>query len=256
MERIRGGRGFGDSIYIRPIAEHFVRSGRAACVLSDYPEVFIGSGARVEPFNRHGANIVAHYVHGKENPATTQWQDVCRSARVTAPLRFEWRVRNEALIARIRKNARGRMVLLVHGGRHPMDRRDGFGEELLPTKESFDYVLAKLRDCYRVQIGRADQIYPLSCDLNLNGETSVADVLDLASMCNGIVAQCSFAVPLAEVFDKPLLAVWSARAAKSKTPFIRQTTPQKVLSAPRDTFIFDDWTADQIRESIRAFRNF
>lgn len=252
MNRIRGGRGFGDALYLRPIAEHFVRAGQPVAVLSGYSDVFIGSGATVEPFNRNGgANIIAHYVSGKAKQGTTQWQDVCRSAGVAVPLRFEWTVQNAALVDRLKADAAGRPIIVVHGGREPMDRKDGFGMELLPTKAAFDAALGALADCYLVQVGNATQIYPLPVDVDLNGSTSVADVLDVASICDGVVAQCSFAIPLAEVFDKPLLAVWSARQARSRETFIAQTTPQKVLSAPRDSFVVDNWSEREIRDATR-----
>jgi hypothetical protein len=255
MERIRGGRGLGDAIYLRPIAEHFVRAGTPVSVLSDFDDVFIGSGASVEPFSRtNGANIVAHYVHGKTNPGTTQWQDVCRSARVEAELRFSWTVRNTDLIDRLTQDAGGRPMILVHGGRAPMGRTDGFGMELLPDRHAFEAALDALSDCYLVQVGKAPQIYALPVSVDLNGTTSVSDLLDVASVCAGVVAQCSFAIPLAEVFEKPLLAIWSARAARSESEFIRVTTPQKVLSGPRDSFVVDCWPHKHIREVAREFR--
>lgn len=253
--RIRGGRGLGDAIYLRPIAEHFVRSGAGATVLSDYPEVFAGSGAHVEPFDRNGGNIVAHYVSRKGNLDTTQWQDVCRSACVNVSLRFEWAVRNRALVDQLRAKAEGRPLILVHGGREPMARSDGFGLELVPQEGAFRTVLEALApDHYLVQVGKAKQIYALPSHIDLNGTTSVSDVLDIASVCDGVVAQCSFAVPLAEALDKPLLAVWGARHACSSYEFIRQTTPRKVLSGPRDSFVFDNWPASQLREVAREFR--
>lgn len=254
MNKIRGGRGLGDALYIRPIAEALVKSGGPVVALSDYADVFNGSGARVEPFNRNGGNIIAHYVHGKQNPHTTQWQDVCRSAGITVPLRFEWKTRTTVLLDGLREQAAGRPIIIVHGGRAPMDRMDGFGMELLPEKSAFHAALNALDDCYLVQVGKAPQIYPLPTHVDLNGSTSVADLLDIASICDGIVAQCSFAIPLAEVFDKPLLAIWSAKAAKSATEFIALTTPKKVLSSPRDTYVMDSWTAKNIREVVREFR--
>lgn len=251
--RVRGGRGLGDALYLRPIAERLIQDGVDVTVLSDYTDVFIGSGAQVAPFDRSAGNVIAHYVYAKAFPGTTQWQDVCRSAKVAADLRFDWSVRNTALVERLRDQAQGRPIIVVHGGREPMDRKDGFGLELLPEKFAFDVTLERLRrECFLVQIGKAAQIYPLHVDLDLNGSTTVSDLLDIAWTCDGVVAQCSFAIPLAEVFDKPLLAIWAAKHARSNTKFIRQTTPLKLLSAPRDRFVMDDSPEWALRAAARG----
>ncbi|MBI4291318.1 MAG: hypothetical protein HY661_07565 [Betaproteobacteria bacterium] len=254
MIRIRGGAGLGDAIYLRPICEHFVRAGKEVIALSGFPGVFTGSGASVEPFRRDRVDLVAHYTSGKTNPATTIWQDVCAQALVEVPLAFTWEIQNRALIDRLKAKAAGRPLILVHGGREPMGRRDGFGNELLPNEQAFGAVLSSLHDCVLVQVGKDQQIYPLRADISLNGSTSVADLLDIAAICAGVVAQCSFAVPLAEVFDKPLLVAWAARGLASREQFIRTVTPAKMLSKPSSHFVMDDWPVQQLQEAARAFR--
>lgn len=255
--RIRGGSGLGDSLYVRPVADYFARRGEAVQVLSFYPDVFLGSGAEVVPFERT-ANVdtMAHYAIGRRNPDTTQWQEVCRAARIddSLPFRFGWRVQNEALVHRLRSRAAKRPIVLVHGGREPFGRMDQFGIELLPDPRGFEVMLGALRECFLVRIGRGKQFYKVRSDLDLYGETSVRDVLDLAWSCDGIVAQCSFAVPLAEAFDKPLLALWAARGLASKQRYISNLTPQKVLQGARSRHVVDDWAEARIVEAARAFR--
>lgn len=253
--RIRGGRGLGDAIYIRPIAEHFVREGRRVAVLSDYGGVFAGSGASVETFSRLGAQVVAHYVHGKGNRQTTQWQDVCASAGVNVPLRFVWRTQNEALVTDVRRQANGRPIIVVHAGRIPMERTDGFGVELMPARAAVVAALRAFRDCFLVGVGKAKAVYGLPLHLDLNGKTSVSGLLDIASACDAVVAQCSFAIPLAEALGKPLLAIWGASYVQADHEFVRLTGPQKVLSAEHDRFVMDDWDTDRIEDATRAFRN-
>lgn len=258
LTTIRGGRGLGDSIYLRPVVDYFMQQGCRMRVLTDYPEVFAGSGASTQAFLRVRTQVIAHYVSGKEKAGSTQWEDVCSSARIptSTPLRMKWNVRNPALVDDIASQAGGRPIVLVHGGRMPMDRADGFGLELLPERETFDEILARLDDCFLVQIGKARSIYDLVSHLNLNDKTTVFDLLDLAATCDAVVAQCSFAVPLAEVFDKPLLAVWGSKALDSRSAFIRATTPEKVLSSPKDRFVLDRWSSQTIREETNAFRHF
>ena len=254
MKRIRGGSGLGDAIYVRPIVEHFIRAGEAVTVCSNYPDVFQDTGAKVLPFDRYNIDVLAHYTVGKRNPSTTQWDDICASARVTVPLNFDWTVKNRKLLDELRALAAGRPLILVSGGRVPMARHDGFGLELLPDRRAFYAVLEALHGCFTVQIGNAEQIYPLTTDANLSGKTSVADLFDLASSCDGLVGQCSFIIPLAEVFDKPLLVVWSASGlSTARHVYISSITPGKILSKPSSRFVIDEWPAEKLQEDARAF---
>jgi hypothetical protein len=242
-------------MYIRPIAEHFVRDGRVVVVCSNFSGVFVGSGvSAVVPFDRFNIDVLAHYTAGKADLSTNQWRDVCNSAGVWVPLRFGWKVINKQLIESIRTDAAGRRVILVHGGRVPMGRSDGFGIELLPERAAFEQVMDELRDCFTVRIGKGPSLYDFSVDVDLNGATSVTDLLDLGASCDAVVGQCSFAIPLAEVFDKPLLCVWASRGMESNVhPYIRWITPQKVLSKPSSRFVVDDWGREKIAVRVRAW---
>lgn len=255
VTRIRGGSGLGDSLYLRPIAEHLVRAGRRMTVMSNFPDVFIDSGCAVEPFRRERIDMVAHYVGGKNNPETTIWDDLCAHARVSAPLRFEWAVRNRRLIRGLQEQAAGRPIIIVHGGREPMGRRDKFGIELLPNEAAFGAVISALEDVLTVRIGRGDEIYRVRADADLSNRTSVSDVLDLAWSCSGIVSMCGFPIPLAEAFDKPALFVWAARGLVSANPFIRTVTPEKMLTKASSRVLIDDRPVDELREGARAFRD-
>ncbi len=255
--RIRGGSGLGDAIYVRAVAEHFIAKGEPVEACSDYPGIFIGSGANAVPFRRDNIDRVAHYTPHKGRVGTTQWTDVCNTAGINEPIQFRinWSISNRALVEKLRTFADGKPLILVHGGRVPMARTDGFGKELLPHPAAFDVVLEALQDCFLVQIGQAEQVYRLNCDISLNGSTSVCDLLDLGMSCDGAVGQCSYIVPLAEVFDKPLLAVWAAHGMQSNMhPYVKQIRPEKVLSKESSRFVVDDWPRERIEEAARAFR--
>lgn len=241
--RIRGGAGLGDAIYLRAIAEHFVRAGKSVTVCSDYSDVFLGSGAQTAPFDRFNIDVLAHYTAGKYRGGTNQWQDICASAGVgDLPLKFSWQVRNQALVNQLLEDAGERPLVLVNGGRPPMARTDGFGAELLPEKAAFDAVLAAARDCFTVRVGKGPSLYEIPAVVDMNGGTSVSDILDIGSVAAGLIGQCSFVIPLAEAFDKPLLVVWSAAGMSSaRHPYISSITPQKVLSKPSSRFVVDDW---------------
>lgn len=257
MMRLRGPSGLGDSMYLRPIAEEFARAGKKLVVLSNYPEVFIGSGLKIEPFEKLTATLAAHYAGGKARRNTNQFQDMLLSVGLSPdiPLKFGWVVQNSALIEDVRQQAAGRRIVLVHGGREPMNRDDGYGTELLPKPEAF---LAALdmdsSSCFFVNIGsRSKTLYELPSHLDLRDRTSVADLIDLGSACDGVIAQCSFAVPLAEIFDKPLLIIWAARGLKSHKPYIAAVTPEKVFTADHSLAVFDNESEERIREVAHAF---
>ncbi len=255
---MRGGSGLGDSLYQRPLVDHFIRQGEPVTVCSEWPDVFDGSGATVEGFSRNNINVLAHYSLRRMQKGTNQYEDICIQAGVQGvPLRFDRQIRNRTLVDGIRSRAQGRRVILLHGGRTPMDRKDNYGATLLPDESAFAAVLDVLNDCYVVEIGSAsNKRYALKSDLDLNGKTSVSDLLDLGAACDGIVAQCSFCVPLAEAFDKPLLAVWSSRGLVDSSDTVKSIRPEKILSKRTSTFVMDDWPVEKIQEAARAFYQF
>jgi hypothetical protein len=256
VKRIRGGAGLGDAIYLRPIVEHLLAKGEQVTVCTSYGAVFDGLTVKIEPFDRFNIDVLAHYTAGKRRPGTNQWDDLCASAGIEVALKFPWAIKNTELITKLKAIADGRPLVLVSGGRAPMARTDGFGMELLPRREAFEGALEAVRDCMLVQIGRAQQIYPLKTELDLNGSTSITDLFDLACACDGVIGQCSFVIPLAEVFDKPLLIVWAAEGmSPARHWYISSITPQKVLSKPSSKFVVDDQPLERIQEATRAFRN-
>jgi hypothetical protein len=258
VKRVRGGSGLGDSLYIRPISDHLLREGHQVTVCTFYPDVFLGSACSLEPFGRLRINVVCHYVNGKNNPKTNQWEDICECAGVKSlPLRFEWSVFNKSLVDAVIEKARGRKIVLIHGGREPMNRTDGFGAELLPEKKAFDWAQEAIyKDVLFVRVGSGGPKYAMDrAELDLWGKTSVRDLLDLAWICDGLVGPCSFFVPLAECFDKPFLAIWAASGLyRSREPYIKTITPQKILSKKTSMHVIDEWDQPTISEKACGFR--
>ena len=256
-KRIRGGSGLGDSLYVRAVADHFVRAGEEVIVRSNFPDVFTGAGVKVEPFSRDGCNVVAHYSARKAATETNQWQDVCISAGVPGlALSFRWAVRNVSVARDIQAAAKGKPIVMINGGRWPMGRSDGYAREMLPKREAFASALAALGGCFTVEIGSGEELYPLVADLDMTNCTSVSDLIDIAAISSGMVGQCSFLIPLAEALDKPLLCVWASAGFRSETLFIRQCTPEKLLSKSSSRWVMDDWDDDRIKEAARAFCQF
>jgi len=258
LKTIRAGRGLGDSIYLASIVTHFGLHGGRLCVLSDHPDVFRHTpGARaVEPFDRNGVDIVSHYVMGKRNTKTTQFQDMVAAAGITeeVPLRLMWRKGTPSLIDGLR--ADGRPVVCVQMPRAPMGRTDGFGAELMPDFEVMQSVVDAVgKHASIVQIGGgAPLFYFRGLTMNLANGTTVEQLIDIAQAADGFIGYPSFVIPLAESFRKPLFAIWAKAGLRSNTDFIRLITPEKVVHHKEDAFVITDKNNQQeISERVDAF---
>lgn len=256
--KIRGGAGFGDAMYVRVVAEYFVRRGESVKVATPWPDVFIGSGASTFPFTRDNIDVIAHYVDNRYRQETTQFRDMCLRAgiRDRLKLEFKWEQRNPELLRRVREQAAGRPIVLVHAGREPFGRTDGLGLDLIPRATVFAQALFALSDCLTIGIGDGKrQFYTPEVELDLVGKTSVRDILDLGTVCTGVLAQVSFCVPLAECFGKPFLGVWSAKGLRTPSrPLLTTVTPGKILEKPTSLHVIDDWEDERINGGVNAFR--
>lgn len=206
------------------------------------------------PFARHNINYLCHYTKRKTEK-TNQWEDIYLTAGLKdVELRIDWKVKNQGLVEEVKSQAQGKKILFVHGGREPMARKDRFGRDLLPNGDVFNRTMRLLDDFFSVHLGDSELLYPIYADKSLNRQTSVSDLLDIASISDAFYGQCSFIIPLAESFNKPLLVVWSNKGLHSGEHYIATITPRKILSKKTSTYIIDDWSDLQIKERLNEFR--
>jgi hypothetical protein len=213
MREIRAGSGLGDSIYLQSVVRHYLSQGERLTVRTSHPIIFKHLGVPIIPYSRERSAIVAHYVQRKTEPGTDQWQDMCISAGIppTAEMKLEWKLQNPAnadFLLGMR-----RPVLAVLLPRHGMNREDGFAKELLPNWKILDQLLQCKSS--KIQIGQGGPLYRFrGITLDMANKTSVADLIDIASLVDGFVGWCSFMLPLAESLEKPFFSLWSARGKK------------------------------------------
>lgn len=257
MKSIRGGSGFGDALYVQAVARHLVSRGEKLRICTSWPEVFkpLGDAVRIEPFRRTGIDYLAHYSMRKVFIQTDQFEDCCRAAGITEPVDFaiDWNLEDRHLADRVR--AAGKPVVLVQLPRSPMGRSDGFGADLLPDcsriQEAIDCIAGRATV---VQVGHGEPLFEFSgIDIDLSGQTSVSQVLDIASVAHGMLGYVSFFVPLAESFKRPGLFVWSKKGLRSGVPYVRQITPYKILHRPSSQAILDDCTQEGMADAVELF---
>lgn len=254
MKTIRGGMGLGDALYVQAVARHLVRQGQAIRAATAWPDVFRPLGIECIPFTRQGAQIVAHYSMRKGYP-TGQFEDCCIQAGIRVPveLKLDWKVEDSALAERLISH--GRPIVLVQLPRNPMGRTDGFGAELLPDCSRIQSAIDALRGrALLVQVGAGRPLFRFTgIDVDLANETTVAQLLDVASVSFGAIGYVSFMLPLCESLEKRALLVWSRKGLKSQTPYVRQITPAKVVHRKDLVVSVNDGAGDDIDAAVESF---
>lgn len=255
---VRSGKGLGDSLYLQSVARHLVENGRTDLeVCTSWPDVFrpLTGKVLVSPFRRDCVDASFHYISRKRFPDTDQFTDCCISAGISEKidLRLDWTPLNKKLIENLRSI--GKPIVIVQLPRDPMGRPDGFGTDLLPDCKAIQKAIDRIGErAFTVQIGAGKPLHRFrNIGLDLANRTSVADLLDVASIASGALGYCSFIAPLAESLNKPLLLVWSRAGTKSNNPFIRAITPRKIFFRSSSRYVMDDCTLPELDEAVNAF---
>lgn len=250
--------GIGDALYVQAVARHLVKKGQRLKVCTAWPDVFRPLNGSIEtaPFTRAGIDILAHYSARKPRPDTDQFEDVCQTAGIREPVEFkiDWQITDEALVERLRRRASGRRIILVQLPRVPMGRTDGFGKELLPDCTVIQRAIDLIGNrAMVVQIGSGKALHRFDgIEVDLANETTVCQLIDVASVADGFLGYVSFIVPLAESLGKPALLVWSRRGLNCGTPYVRQITPKKVLHCESSRHVVDDCTSRELSEAVEV----
>ncbi len=257
MKSIRCGRGLGDSIYLQSVVRHLInRDGQPLKVASDWPDVFtpLGDMVQVIPFTRINIDILAHYA-SRKRLATTQFRDCCLNAGIRGPieLKLDWAEAKTPLISHLKSY--GKPLLLVSLPRAPMGRTDGFGAEVLPDCHLIQRIIDLLCEKYLiVQVGAGTPLFKFkNIDVDLANKTTVKDLLDAVSVCDGVLGYCSFILAAAESLNKPCLMVWSRKGLNSKDLYIRQITPQKIIEHKTTKYLIDDCTEQELLDAASTF---
>lgn len=260
MISIRGGSGLGDAIYLQSVARHLVECGHTVEACSDWPDIFRPLAGRVKtsPFRRKPIDRLAHYANRRHRKESTQFDDCCINAQIGMgiDLRIDWEPVNVELVAMLR--GVGRPVMVVQMPRAPFGRSDGFGEEFLPDCRVIQEMIDRIgSEVYFVQVGKGEPLFDFSgIDLDLTNKTSVSDLMDVGYAADAFLGYCSFIIPIAESFSKPVHLVWSRRGLRSPHEVVRQMTPQKILHRRKtSSFSFDDEPKSDVVEIADALRD-
>lgn len=250
---VRGGNGLGDAIYIQSIARWFLNKGHPVEVCTRWPDVFrqLAGNLTISEFRRERITNLAHYTSRKGTPGTSQFIDCCLQAGIREPIQLDlgWTPTSDKFTKVL---SSGKPVIAVSLPRRPMGRTDGFGVEILPDCRALQAAIDAIAGrVLVVMVGAGTPLHKLAgIDIDLVDKTSVAELLDVATVCDGFLGYCSFLVPLAEAQDKPALWVWSRRGLTSQNKFVRNITPQKILHRAKSKHVVDDFAGERIRAAV------
>jgi len=254
MIRIKCASGFGDAIYMYPVAKHFIEQGeKDITLMTNYSDIFKALPVKTIHHTKDWATHKISYCGNKYKAGTSQFQDVCLAAGVPTDLEFkvDWSLRNKDLIENIRKMAtrKGRRILVVAGPDKPFGRDDEFGIELTIDFKRYDDLLSRIhQDWYIVQICKQQPIHKLKyLDVNLMGKTTPSDVMDLISIADRTMGQVGHILPISECLGTPGLIWFSRSGLNCENRFINSIKPEKVIHY-RDTMlhVIDDWSTDKL----------
>lgn len=255
---IRSGRGLGDNLYLQGVARYFVEKGFYPEVCTLWPDLFrpLAGKLIVSPFRKLKIDKTAHYIGRKKNSETDQFTDCCIACGIPekVEIRLDWEMVNPGWAETI-KGHTDLPVVLLQLPRAPMGRLDGYGDDLLPDCRTIQHCINMMRgQAFIVQVGAGTPLFRFhGIDLDLANQTTVCDLLDLASLSSGALGYCSFIVPLAESLNRPGLFVWSQQGLRSRNEFIRQIVPQKIFNRPSSRALMDNCTESELIAGVDTF---
>lgn len=222
MIELRGPKGLGDAIYLRSIALHVLDRGEEVSVFTQWPEVFAGLPVTIRSQTESPdpeALRSAFYCLFCRIPgpkSLDQYSMMCAQVGLPepAPLRLGWTVRNRALVDRIARMAGERKILLFQ----PPKAANGPEQEMLRPRESaFNAALARHDGYFKVRVGCSKYLQPSAapCDLDLLDQTSVSDLLDLATVADLFFGDSCALLVMADALEKPSVYVMTRRSLKS-----------------------------------------
>lgn len=246
MIQLKAAAGLGDAIYLRAIALHLAGRGKDVEIFTPWRDVFSDLPVRVRSYSEitgdEDWNNAKACLHCRILDAPDVFSMACLQAGVMGPVpfRLDWKVRNVELVARVKREAAGRKILMFQ----PLKVARNLNEQLSrPNPAAYAEAIEAREDHFRVMVGhpRFVQDMNLPHELNLMGQTSVADLFDIATAADTFFGEPSYIPTLADALGKPHTCMFSRRAIESGRTHIRNLKPDRLFHRPHlATVLYDE----------------
>lgn len=195
-------KGLGDAIYLRAIALNFLRRGKSVVVSTHWPQLFADMPVKISPDDGTYRGIgfsLHHKLSGvyQEYAGLDQFRLWCIRAGIPdAEFDLRWTVRNTELCGKVKRNAAGRKVLMYQPRK--------LKTEFRPTREAYQEWVEAHGEYYRIRVGASAFVErdPMPCELDLLDRASVADVFDVATVCDLFFGEPCYVGILADALSK------------------------------------------------------
>ena len=218
--KIKGQRGFGDSICLYPLVKHFSKTMNVI-TYTDHPEVFENLKTTVKKYDDYDV-INAGYLNFKQNYKTTQYEDICNS--IGADYRnIPFEITN---LAKKEKICLFRKIYIPLSGMKKQMQESLF---LIPKKESYYNIIEKVKNQYKCfQFGNKndDKFDGLE---NIDVNNNFKELVFLISKASLLVTQVGHTLHLSEALGIKTHVIFSRKGFCCSNKFINTITPNKVL---------------------------
>lgn len=231
--KIKGQRGFGDSICLIPVVSYLSKFCQVE-VYTDHNQIFENLNVKIFSYDKF-EKINASYLNDKKNKKTNQFQDICKSIGLkNKKLEFQINCENKT-----KKN-----IFLFRKLYKPLSGiKNKFKEVefLMPEKNKFEDIIEKNKSKFKcIQFGFKDDLGFDNIDEDITFEKNdYGRLVDLISCSNRVFTQVGHVLHLSEGIGIQTHVIFSKKGLYCSNDFINSITPDKVIFTKNTTWELD-----------------
>lgn len=228
--KIKGQRGFGDSICLYPIVKYLLKKMNVI-IYTDYPEIFNNLNVKIENYDSFEI-INAGYLDLKSNQKTNQFEDICNKIGIN----------HKNIFFKIENDQKKEKICLFRKIYNPLSGMKNKIEEssyLIPKKESYYKIIDKAKKYYKCfQFGNVDDRKFDNLE-NIDIKHNFSNMVSLISKASLVVTQVGNTLHLSEALGIKTHVIFSKKGLNCSNFFIKTITPKKVLFTENSSWEID-----------------